>query len=148
MSAWRSKSGNQIFGWLMLGAIVFGFGGYGVTNFGGSVSSIGTVGSQNVSTTDYNRALNQQLDAFRTQRGKQVTGQEALSLGLGQSVLQQLVTTAALDSEDDTLGLSVGDTALRAHIDGDPGLRRAGRQIQPHGLCRYAEAQRADRNRI
>ncbi|MDE3081376.1 MAG: peptidyl-prolyl cis-trans isomerase, partial [Paracoccaceae bacterium] len=42
--------------------------------------------------------------------------QQALQLGIDSQVQQQLVTEAALDNEDDRLGISVGNTALREAI--------------------------------
>lgn len=105
-----------VLGWLMLGAIVFGLGGYGVTNFGGGVSSIGTVGDQDITTRDYGQALQHELDALRAQMGSSLTAEQAVQLGLDTQVQQRLVTTAALDSENDALGVSVGNVALRQQI--------------------------------
>lgn len=112
----RSKSGMTVLGWLMLGAIVFGFGGYGVTNFGGGVGSVGTVGDQTITTKDYYREMEQSLNAYRAQNGQNITAQQAIQAGLAGQVQQRLVVTAALDNADDKLGLSVGNTALRHAI--------------------------------
>lgn len=119
----RSKNGTAIMAWVMLGAVVFGLGGYGVTNFGGSVTSIGTVGDQEISTSDYSRALSQELDTYRAQLGQTFTAEQALKIGMDENVRQRLITTAALDSENDRLGMSVGNAALRAAIEAMPAFK-------------------------
>lgn len=119
----RSKSGMAIMAWVMLGAVVFGLGGYGVTNFGGSVTSIGTVGDQEISTGDYSRALQQELDTYRAQLGQTFTAEQALQIGMDQGVRDRLITTAALDNENDRLGVSVGNAALRAAIEAMPAFK-------------------------
>ena len=112
----RSKTGSKVMAWVMLAMVIFGLGGYGVSNFGGTVSTIGTVGDQAISTTDYGRALQRELDTFRGQFGKTLTAEQAMGMGMDGLVRQQMVTTAALDSENDRLGLSVGDANLRKSI--------------------------------
>jgi peptidyl-prolyl cis-trans isomerase D len=112
----RSKSGMTVFAWIMLAAIIFGLGGYGVTNFGGGVASVGKVGSQEISTRDYYRAMQSELDAYRAQYGQDKTVQQAMQAGVGAQVQQRLVITAALDNADANLGLSIGNRALRKAI--------------------------------
>lgn len=112
----KSEGGMKVMAWVMLGAVVFGLGGYGVTNFGGRIGSVGTVGDQTISARDYTRVLQRDLDNYRQQAGKNLTPQQALQLGLDRQVQSQLVTTAALDNEDDHLGLSTGNAALRDTI--------------------------------
>ncbi|MDE3238980.1 MAG: SurA N-terminal domain-containing protein [Paracoccaceae bacterium] len=112
----RSEGGMKVMAWVMLGAVVFGLGGYGVTNFGGQIGAVGTVGDQTISARAYARALQRELDTYRKQIGKDLTPQQALQLGIDSQVQQQLVTEAALDNEDDRLGISVGNTALREAI--------------------------------
>lgn len=112
----RSKKGMTAFAWIMLGAIVFGLGGYGVTNFGGGLSSIGTVGNQEIAIQDYSRALQQELDAYRAQFGNDLTAEQALQMGVDTQVQQRLVINAALDDFDGKIGLSIGDKALRQAI--------------------------------
>ena len=119
----RSKSGMAIMAWVMLGAVVFGLGGYGVTNFGGSVTSIGTVGDQEIGTGDYSRALQQELDTYRAQLGQTFTAEQALQIGMDQGVRDRLITTAALDSENDRLRVSVGNAGLRAAIKAMPAFK-------------------------
>ncbi|MFC2967563.1 peptidylprolyl isomerase [Acidimangrovimonas pyrenivorans] len=126
----KRKAGDVIV-WIMLAMIVFGLGGYGVTNFGGGVRKIGSVGNAEISTDDYARALRQELQAMSAQTGKNITMQQARQIGLDQQVLGQLVTTAALDDEDAKLGISVGDARLRQEITGMSSFQGADGKFDP-----------------
>lgn len=102
--------------WVMLGMLILGLGGFGVTNFGGGVTSIGSVGSTEITTEAYARAFQAQQNALSQQFGRQIPAQEALAFGLDRQVLQGLVTRAALDNEAARIGISVGDETVAAEI--------------------------------
>ena len=104
--------------WGLLSLLVLGLGGFGVTNFGGSVRTIGAVGGKDISTNDYARALNQELTAFGAQIGQPVNMQQGLGFGLDKQVLQGLITRASLDVEADRIGVSVGDVAVAKELSG------------------------------
>jgi peptidyl-prolyl cis-trans isomerase D len=112
----RKSKLSSIVVWILMAMLVVGLGGFGVTNFGGGVTSIGSVGDRQITTDAYARALQQDLRAFSAQVGREVTMQEALSLGLDAQTRQRLVTTAALDNETARVGLSVGDTRVATDI--------------------------------
>ncbi|MCX7289435.1 MAG: SurA N-terminal domain-containing protein [Rhodobacterales bacterium] len=98
--------------WVLLAFLILGLGGFGVTNFGGGVSTIGKVGDTEITADEYAVAFRSQLNAFSQQVGQQISSQEALAFGLDQQVLQGLVTRAALDNEATRLGISVGDAVV------------------------------------
>lgn len=102
--------------WVMMGMLILGLGGFGVTNFGGGVTVIGSVGSTEITSDAYARAFQAQQNALSQQFGRQITAQEALAFGLDRQVLQGLVTRAALDNEAQRIGLSVGDETVAAEI--------------------------------
>ena len=102
--------------WVMMGMLILGLGGFGVTNFGGSVSTVGTVGDIEITADDYARAFQSQLNAFSQQVGQPISAQEGLAFGLDRQVLQSLVTQAALDNEAARVGLSVGDAVVATEI--------------------------------
>lgn len=111
------KKGAQIATWLMMGMLILGLGGFGVTNFSGSyVSSIGSVGDVSISTRDYARAVQQEAASFSQQFGSQISIPQALAFGLDQRALSSLVTRSALDAEADRLGLSIGDATVAAEL--------------------------------
>lgn len=122
----KKKSGVSILIWGLLAASFVGLGGYGVTNFGGGVTSIGSVGDQEISTTEYARALQQEMRAFSAQIGKPITMQEAVAIGLDQRALQSLVARTALDAEAASIGLSVGDETVARAIMEVPAFKGPG----------------------
>lgn len=102
--------------WVMMGMLILGLGGFGVTNFGGGVTAVGQVGDIEITTDAYARAFQSQLSAFSQQVGQQISSQEALAFGLDRQVLQGLVTRAALDNEARRVGLSVGDAVVAEEL--------------------------------
>ncbi|MBY6161264.1 peptidyl-prolyl cis-trans isomerase [Mameliella alba] len=96
----------------LLGLLLLGLGGFGATNFSGTVRSIGKVGEAEISTNDYFRSLRNQINTLQQQTGQALSFQQAQALGLTQQVLSQLVVTAALENEADVLGISIGDSRL------------------------------------
>jgi peptidyl-prolyl cis-trans isomerase D len=114
----KKGKGASMLVWGLLSLLILGLGGFGVTNFGGGVRSIGSVGGQDITTTDYARALNQELTAFGAQIGQPVNLQQGLGFGLDKQVLQGMITRASLDVEADRIGVSVGDAAVAKELSG------------------------------
>ena len=107
---------KQAAAWVLMAMLIAGLGGFGVSNFGGGVTSVGRVGTTEISTNDYARAFQQQLAAFSQQIGQPVTPQEAIAFGLDRQVLQGIITRTALDNEARRIGLSVGDAKVAAEL--------------------------------
>lgn len=112
----KSRVGTSVLAFVMLGMIVIGLGGYGVTNFGHSVDAVASVGKAEITTTDYGRALQNQIRQFSQQFGQQLTFKEAQIFGIDQQVLQGLISNAALDNEAMRLGLSAGDREVAQKV--------------------------------
>ena len=98
--------------WIILAMVIGGLGGFGVSNFGGGLTAIGSVGDRDISTDDYARALQSQVQALSQQFGQPISTQEALAFGIDKQVLAGLINRAALDEEAGRIGLSVGDQAV------------------------------------
>ncbi|MBS9716402.1 peptidyl-prolyl cis-trans isomerase [Pseudohalocynthiibacter aestuariivivens] len=116
MTGGKTGSVSKLFVWIILLLLIVGLGGFGVSNFGGSVRSIGAVGDKEISVDDYARALQQELRAFQAQTGQTLPLQQARVFGLDQNVIQRLIATAALDNETARIGLSVGDEQVRRQL--------------------------------
>ena len=102
--------------WVLMGLLIIGLGGFGVTNLGGRVQSIGSVGTADIDVQTYARALRNEMSALSAERGQSVSLAEAQAMGLDRRVLSQLVSRAALEHEADALSISVGDETLRNEI--------------------------------
>lgn len=112
----RGSLGKNIALWALLIMLIAGLGGFGITNFGGGVSSIGSVGDRKISVDDYARALRTEVNAFSQQFGTPLTMEQATALGIDRKALSGLVNETALDDEAARVGLSVGDARVAAEL--------------------------------
>jgi peptidyl-prolyl cis-trans isomerase D len=106
-----SKSTN-ILVWILMLMLIVGLGGFGISNFSGSVREVGRVGDTPITTDQYFRALNRALDESGS-GGAPLPLSEARARGVDQQVLSQLIARAAIDEEARRIGLSVGDGAVQ-----------------------------------
>ena len=111
----KSKPANLVV-WGILVLVMLGLGGFGVTNFGGGITTIARVGDREITTNEYARALRQEMDAISAQFGQPITLTQAQAFGIDQQVLQTLITRAALDNEAVRAGISAGDATVAAEI--------------------------------
>ena len=114
---------TEVAGWLLMSMLVLGLGGFGVTNFGGRVTSIATVGDVEISAQDYAQAVQTQVRSYSQQMGLQISAQELLGAGLGQDVLRGLIARAALTDQANKIGLSVGDELVATKVVAMPGFQ-------------------------
>ena len=127
----KKGKGASVLVWGLMSLLILGLGGFGVTNFGGNVRSIGAVGDREISTTDYSRALSTELNAFGAQIGQPVNLQQGIAFGLDKQVLQGLITRAALDAEAARIGISVGDAAVAKELSGMKAFQGVSGQFDP-----------------
>lgn len=128
MANLRTKGKSTIV-WVLMGMLILGLGGFGVTNFGGSQAEIGRVGDTRITTEEYARALQTQMNAYSQQAGQPFTLQQAETIGLPQQVQSQLFTGAALTEEARKIGLSVGDKRVADTIMTAPAFQGANGQF-------------------
>lgn len=119
----RKRRGASVMAWVLMAMIVGGLGGFGVTNFGGNVTTIGAVGEREITVTEYVQGMRQQVNQLSQQFGAQLTMEQARAFGLDGQVLQSLVQRAALDNEAANIGLSAGDTVVAAELAGMPSFQ-------------------------
>lgn len=141
MTSTRTKGKSTIV-WLLMGLLLLGLGGFGVTSFSGNATSdLGRVGSTPVEADDYLRTLQADMQAFSAQTGQPVTAEMARQIGLTQSVQARLFAAAALEDEARRLGLSVGDEAVAREIREAPSFKGLTGQFDP---ARYQELLRSE----
>lgn len=122
----KKGKGASFVVWALMALLILGLGGFGITNFGGGVAAIGSVGERKIETGDYARALQQEINAISAQFGTQISLQQAEALGLDAQVRQQLIAAAALDNENDRIGLSAGDARVAQEITDMSGFAGSG----------------------
>lgn len=110
------KSVTKPLVWIMLGLLIIGLGGFGVTNLSGTVREVGRVGDVPIDVNEYARVLQREMRAIQAETGEPVSLARAQEMGVTDSVLARLIAAAAFDHEAARIGLSVGDGTLRNEI--------------------------------
>lgn len=128
MSEETRKKKSGVFVWGIMGFLILGLGGFGLTGAfqttGGT--TVATVGDEEITADNYLAALQQDMGRASEQFGQSLTFQQAQLFGLDQSSLRRQVTLAALSNEASRLNLSVGDTAVREALVANPAFQVAG----------------------
>ncbi len=119
------KKGTSAVTMVILLLLILGLAGFGVTNFGGSVRAVATVGSAEIESNDYARAIDAQLRQLQRQTGQPFTFQQARAFGIDRVALAQLISNAALEDEARSLGISVADETVGREIQRLPDFRSA-----------------------
>ncbi len=125
MTSLRTKGKSTIV-WILMGLLLLGLGGFGVTSFSGSSTEIGAVGETEIDGQTYYNNLQNQLDNFARQTGQRPTIEQARGMGLTQAVQAQLFGAAALAEEARQAGISVGDKAVADAITSSPAFQGPG----------------------
>lgn len=110
------RKASHVLMWILLGLLVLGLAGFGVTSFTALPGVPMKVGDIEISTDTYIQNLNQQLNALQRESGQPIDAQRALDIGLSNRVLSALMVDALLMNEAKTMGLSIGDDAVRRTI--------------------------------
>ena len=107
----------------LLVLLMLGLAGFGLTDFGGSVRTAASVGDAEITTNDFARAYEGQINEFQRQTGQRLTPQQASAFGLERRALSQLVADAALENEAMNIGISAGDENVGAEIQQSPAFQ-------------------------
>ncbi|WP_373050805.1 peptidyl-prolyl cis-trans isomerase [Thalassovita aquimarina] len=107
---------SKTFMWGLMGLLILGLGGFGVSNLSGNIRSIGSVGDVDIEVEDYARALQEDIRAVEAQTGQSLSFDQVEAFGIDGNVLGRLIGQAALDNEAQKIGLSIGDDNLSKQI--------------------------------
>lgn len=122
----RKKKSTGILAWIMLGLLIAGLAGFGITGFSGGARPVATVGDQEISMQEYGRALQNEQGTLARQFGRPLTIAEMEAFGLDRLVLDRLVAQAALDQTTQDLNLSAADVDVASQIRNDPSFAGPG----------------------
>lgn len=114
------KKGKGIVVWVLMGLLILGLAGFGVTNFGGTVRTVATVGDVEIDVNDYARALEREMRGLTQQLGQPVGMDMLQGFGRDAQIRAALITAAALDHEARRIGVSVGDGEVANQITAAP----------------------------
>ena len=122
---------------VVMGLIIVSFVIWGVGDMlrGFSPSTVASVGGAKISAQDYRFAYDRAIQQYQRRLKRPFTNEEARQLGLDRSVLQQLLSQAAVDDEASKLGLNISDEALREVITSNPAFRDKSGAFDPSRLA-------------
>ena len=126
---------------VIMGLIIVSFVIWGVGDMlrGFTASTVASVGSAKISAQEYRIAYDRTIQQYQRRLRRPFTNEEARQIGLDRSVLQRLLSEAAVDEEARKLGLNISDDALREIITSNPDFRDKAGAFDPG---RFAEALR------
>src|SRR5271154_2887578 len=110
---------------VVMGLIIVSFVIWGVGDMlrGFTASTVASVGGAKISAQEYRIAYDRTIQQYQRRLRRPFTNEEARQIGLDRSVLQRLLSEAAVDGEAGKLGLNVSDDAPREIITSNPGFR-------------------------
>ena len=112
---------NKFFAWIIVLLLVLGLVGFGlqdVLSRWGS-SKLATVGDIEISTKEFGQDFIREINFISQNLGKNLSVQEAKSIGIHFRVLERLINRSLLDQLVRDLEISIGDTFLLKRIKGN-----------------------------
>lgn len=126
---------------VVMGLLIVAFAIWGVGDMlrGFTSSTVASVGGVKVSAQEYRAAYDRAIQQYQRRFKRPFTNEEARQIGLDRSILQQLVSEAAVDAETRKLNLNISDSALRQIIASNPNFRDKSGAFDP---ARFEQALR------
>lgn len=90
---------------------------------GGQSRSVAEVGDQTIDLPSFTNEFNRELNRLSRRFGTQLTGEQALALGLDRQVLEQLVSRSLFEQQADDLRLLITEDQVRRQIVQEPAFK-------------------------
>ena len=109
-------------GKILGGLLLIGLAGFGISNVLLDLGSttLAKVGNEEITTTQFQRAYQQQLNQFAQQSGQMPTSEQALQMGIPSAVIGRLASDAAINQLAVKYNIGVSDTELAKLVRDDP----------------------------
>jgi len=125
MLASMRKSATSIYAKIFIfGALIISFGAWGLADYTGGVSQVGTtaayVGDEEISIRRLDQLYREQLRQANLQA---IEPEQAQALGLGNQALEGLISESLINQEAVGLGLTAPDNVVIAEIQNNPTFR-------------------------
>jgi peptidyl-prolyl cis-trans isomerase D len=113
---------TTLVGKILGGLLLIGMAGFGISNVLLDLGSttLARVGNEDITTTQFSRAYQQQLNQFAQQTGQMPTSQQALQMGIPTSVIARLASDSAINQLAVSYGIGVSDAQLAKMVREDP----------------------------
>lgn len=120
MIAWFHRISKSWVATLLMGALALSFVVWGVADVftGGSSTAVATVGGRSIESEDFTRTYRNFITNEGQRMGMDITPDMALRMGMGTSVLQQMISSAALDNYAAKLGIVASDAQVVGAVRG------------------------------
>ncbi|MBU2941693.1 SurA N-terminal domain-containing protein [Shimia thalassica] len=116
---------SSILVWILMAMLIVGLGGFGALNLSGTVTTLGTVGDEEITLNEYALELQREIGVIEAQAGQAISFADARAGGLDQAVLANLIAQHAMDAENRRMGLSLGDENLAQELFSIPEFQNA-----------------------
>lgn len=119
-------------GWVaffFISLLILSFAVWGIADYisgGGGSNALATVGGQQITAEEYQRAFGNELNALSRQAGQRISHEQARAVGLDSRVLSQLIGSAAVEAHANELDLALSDATIAADLKKDPIFQNAG----------------------
>jgi peptidyl-prolyl cis-trans isomerase D len=116
------KIAKTWFGKLLGAFLIVGLAGFGISNviFDIGSDTVARVGDEEITTRQFQRAYNTQLNQFAQQTGQVPTAEQAVGMGIPSVVINQLAAEAAINELGENMGVGVSDDRLGKMLREDP----------------------------
>jgi peptidyl-prolyl cis-trans isomerase D len=103
---------------VIIGALVLAFALWGVADIfrGTTDNTVADIGEMKIAASDFNSELTNQIRSVGQQAGLDLTLEQARTLGLDRSVLDNMISRVAMDLETRKLGLAGSDASVAKEI--------------------------------
>src|SRR5262245_40902425 len=118
---------------LLMGLLVMSFGVWGIADVFTfrPGSALATVGDQDISGQAFTDTYRNWLQDYQRKTGQPITPEQARLLGLDRALLNDMIRTAALDSEASKMKLKVSDQQLVESIQANSLFHNSQGQFDP-----------------
>ncbi len=126
---------------ILLMLLAGSFGVWGIRDiFGGFHSTaLVTVGSQEISSTEYTNSYRRALQNLAQQSGQNLSAADAHRMGVERSILNNLIQTAAIDAEAANLKLSISRQQIAEDAQANPAFHDAAGKFDARVFARVLE---------
>jgi peptidyl-prolyl cis-trans isomerase D len=120
MIDWFHRISKSFVASLLMGALALSFVVWGVADVftGQSSTAVAKVGSRSIESEDFTRTYRNFITNEGQRMGMDITPDMAVKMGMGTSVLQQMISSAALDNYATRLGVVVSDAQVAGAVRG------------------------------
>ena len=127
---------------IFLGIIALSFAVWGVGDIFRSNSDpiVASIGDTNIRASEVSKGYSRELDKLRQMSGGAIDAEQARSLGVVESTLQNIINRASLDEQSRDLAMGVPDTLIAREIRSSSKFRNEAGDFDPR-IFKYVVAQ-------